>query len=125
MNVLFLTLINVNDLAEKGIYQDLMREFVKAGHKVYAVSPTERRNKKKTSLLEKEEYSVLKVKTLNIQKTNLIEKVLSTLTIQSKFTKAIKKYFKGIKFDLIIYSTPPITFGKTVKYFKKRDKAKT
>jgi glycosyltransferase involved in cell wall biosynthesis len=41
------------------------------------------------------------------------------------FIKAIKTFFYGIRFDLIIYSTPPITFGRAVKYFKKRDKAKT
>ena len=34
-------------------------------------------------------------------------------------------YFADIKFDLILYSTPPITFYKAIEYVKKRDGAKT
>ena len=125
MNILFLTLININDIEESGIYQDLIRSFIKENNNVYVVSPTERRNKQATNLISYDTHKILRVKTLNIQKTGLIEKVLSTLTIQRKFTKAIKKHLKDVKFDLIVYATPPITFSKTVKYFKKRDGATT
>ena len=45
--------------------------------------------------------------------------------IESQFLNAIKKYFADIKFDLILYPTPPITFVKVVEYVKKRDGAKT
>ena len=58
---------------------------------------------------------ILKVKTLNIQKTNVIEKGVGTLLVESQFKNAIKKHFGGIKFDLITYSTPPITFTNVVK----------
>ena len=36
-----------------------------------------------------------------------------------------KKFFSKIKFDLILYTTPPITFVSAVEYVKKRDNAKT
>jgi len=36
---------------------------------------------------------------------------------------AIKKYFSEVKFDLVLYSTPPITFSKVISYVKKRDNA--
>lgn len=43
MNILFLTVVEFDNIDEHGIYTDLLREFVKRGHKVYAVSPVERR----------------------------------------------------------------------------------
>ena len=67
-----------------------------------------------------ENVKILSVKTLNIQKTNLIEKGISTITIEYLFLFAIKKYFKDIDFDLVIYSTPPITFSKVIKYIKNK-----
>jgi glycosyltransferase involved in cell wall biosynthesis len=87
------------------------------------ISPFERRLNLKTKLNIFKQTQILNVKTLNIQKTNLIEKTLSTLTIEYFFLNAIKKYFRNIKFDLIIYSTPPITITKVINYIKKKDGA--
>lgn len=124
-NVLFLTLADIIDIKEHGIYSDLLREFVKNGHKVYIVSPTERRNNGKTELIDTELCKILKVRTGNIQKTNFIEKGISTLLLESQFENAIKKYYSNIKFDLILYSTPPITLLGAIEYVKKRDNART
>ena len=126
MNVLFLSLARINSFSDRGIYSDLARELIKNGHNVYYVCATERRNKEKTTLKSANESSfLLTVKTLNIQKTNLFEKGLGTLLITNQFKKAIKRFFKGINFDLILYPTPPITLYGVVKFFKKRDNAKT
>lgn len=125
MNVLFLTLSDFSSIEESGIYTDLMREFMRDYHKVYIVSPTERRNKKPTNLIDEGNSKILKLQIGNTQKTNLLEKGISTLTLESKFKSGIKKYFNGIKFDLVIYSTPPITLQKTVEFVKQRDNAKT
>ena len=111
-------------IEESGIYTDLMREFVKNQHKVYIISPTEKRKQQPTRLIKKDKYKILKLQIGNIQKTNLIEKGISTLTLESKFQRGIKNYFPDVKFDLVIYSTPPITLQKAVEYVKKRDNAK-
>ena len=124
-NILFLTLSNVYNIDESGIYQDLLREFARKGHKVFIVSPTERRNQEKTQLIKKDNASILRVKTGNIQKTNLIEKGIATVLLESQYISAIKKYLSDVKFDLILYSTPPITLAGAVQYIKKRDGAKT
>jgi len=121
MNVLFLTVYKFDDINVRGIYTDLMRKFTAEGHSVYIVTPTERRYKLPTTLVKQEGVSILKVRTLNFQKTNLIEKGISTLLIEFQFLKGIKKYLSEIKFDLILYSTPPITFSKTVKYLKAKN----
>jgi hypothetical protein len=125
MNVLFLSLLDFNSIAEHNIYTDLLREFVKHGHNVYAVSPVERRRNLKTYIVSDENVCILKLRIGNIQKTNVIEKGLSTLMIERQYIEGVKRYFKNIKFDLVLYPTPPITLTGVVKYIKKRDQAVT
>ena len=125
MNILFLTLIDFNTIDEPGIYQDLLREFANHGHKVFAISPVERRKNQETKLLETDKATILKLKIGNTQKTNFIEKGISTISIEPLLIAAIKKYFSDVKFDLVIYSTPPITFCNAIEFVKKRDGAKT
>ena len=42
MNVIFLTIVRIQDIEERGIYTDLMRQFRNEGHQVYIVCPVER-----------------------------------------------------------------------------------
>ena len=125
MKVLFLTLLDFSTINENGIYTDLMREFVKDGHDIFIVSPTEKRKNEPTRLIDNDKVKILKLQIGNTQKTNLIEKGISTLTLESKFKSGIKKYFDDVKFDLVLYSTPPITLQKAVEFVKYRDQAKT
>lgn len=123
MNIIFLTLLDFKSYSEHNIYCDLIREFIKNGHDVYCISPVEKRTGIETHF--EENKHLLKLKIGNTQKTNVIEKGISTLMIEPMFVSAIKKYFSNIKFDLILYSTPPITFAKVIDFIKKRDCAKT
>lgn len=125
MNILFLTLLDYSTIEESGIYTDLMREFVKNNHKVYIISPSEKRKKEKTKSLDFGDVKILKLQIGNIQKTSYIEKGISTITLESQYKAGIKKYFSDVKFDLVIYTTPPITLKKAVEFVKKRDNAKT
>lgn len=125
MKILFLTLSDFKSINERNIYTDLLRVFAKNGHFVYVISPIERKNMQKTKYIEGTNVSILKLQIGNIQKNNIIEKGISTITLESKLITGIKRYFSDITFDLIMYSTPPITFQKAVKYVKKRDHAKT
>lgn len=125
MNVLFLSLGSFDTLQERGIYTDLLREFVKHGHQIYAISPIEKRYHKKSCLIKENNATILRLQSGNIQKTNVIEKGISTIRIESIITNGIKKYFADVKFDLVLYPTPPITLVEPVKYVKKRDNAKT
>lgn len=121
MNLIFLTLSRLKGLNAGGIYADLMRKFVKEGHQVYIVTPVERREGLNTTLIEDEGAKILNVRTLNIQKTNILEKGVGTLLIERQYIKAIKKHLNGVSFDLITYSTPPITFTNVVRYLKKQN----
>lgn len=119
MKILFITLGRTVKIGVHGIYSDLMRKFYKEGHELYIVYPCERRNGLPTSLEEENGVHYLRVKTLNIQKTNVVEKGIGTILVETQFKSAIKKHFKGIHFDLILYTTPPITFPNLIGDLKK------
>ena len=121
MNIIFLTLERILSFDDTDMYSGLMRKFRNEGHKVYIVSPLERCFHQPTSYEEFEDGGLLRVKILNMQKTGIVEKGLSTLLIESQYKRAIKKYLGDISFDLITYSTPPITLIEVIKYLKKKN----
>jgi len=125
MNILFLSQASINNLESHNIYSDLLNEFIKRKHKIYIATPVERRLNEQTQLNHHNGYTILKVKTGNLQKTNIIEKGISTVTFENLFIKATKKYYYDVHFDLVLYATPPITMTKVIKYIKRKDCAKT
>lgn len=126
MKLLFLTLLNFDSIEEHNLYTDLLREFYRHGHDIYVVSPVERRYHKPTLYKDIDSRQhILKLRIGNTQKTNIVEKGISTVTLEHTFIRGIKKYMGNVKFDLILYSTPPITLQRAVAYVKKRDQAHT
>lgn len=121
MNVIFLTVSRIFNVEARGIYTDLLRKFRDEGHNVYIVYPRERRFQLPTALEEQDGIHLLGVRTLNIQKTNVVEKGIGTMLIEKQFEKAIKRHLTDVNFELILYSTPPITFTNVVKYLKGRN----
>ena len=86
-----MTLVSFESLQERNLYTDLLREFIKNGHHVYAISPVEKRQNQATHLIEEENASILRLQIGNTQKTNIIEKGISTVRIEPDFIKAIKR----------------------------------
>lgn len=125
MNILFLTTGRMDNIEQHAIYPDLLRCFRDNGHAVYTVSSYEKRSGKETELIEDRGVHMLHVKIGNLTKTNLFEKCISTILIEQQYKKAIIKYFPEIHFDLVMYSTPPITLAKVIEFVKKRDNATT
>lgn len=125
MNVLFLTMNIFTDIEMHNIYSDLMKEFIKHGHRPYIVTPREKKMAECTELVDYEDYSLLKVQIGNTSNVSLIEKGVSTVMLASLFYRAVKRELGHLKFGLILYSTPPITLAKPVKKLKKLFKCKT
>ena len=125
MNILFLTTGRMDSIEQHAIYPDLLRCFRDNGHNVYTVSSYERRTGKETELIEDHGTHMLHVKIGNLTKTNTIEKGISTVMIEKQYKTAIKRYLSNVKFDLVMYSTPPITLVKVIEYVKKRDNCKS
>ena len=122
MNILFLTMSsNMQNIEAKGIYTDLMRKFRDKGHEVYIVYPRERKLGLPTEVMYQQGIHLLGVKTLNVTKTNVLEKGIGQILLESQFKMALKQHFSEVWFDVILYSTPPITFTKVIKYTKKRN----
>ncbi len=114
----------MTDISASGIYNDLMRKFRNEGHEVYIMYPNERRTGKPTMLNHEGGVHTLGVKTLNVTRTNILEKGIGQLMLESQFCAAYKKHFGNVVFDLILYSTPPITFNKVIETVKKKSNGK-
>jgi glycosyltransferase involved in cell wall biosynthesis len=67
---------------------------------------------------------VVQIPTGKITKTNKIIKALNTFLLEYRFLNTVKTD-KDEKYDLVIYSTPPITFEKIIRFLKKRDHCST
>ena len=111
----------MQNIEAKGIYTDLMRKFRDKGHEVYIVYPRERKLGLPTEVMYQQGIHLLGVKTLNVTKTNVLEKGIGQILLESQFKMALKQHFSEVWFDVILYSTPPITFTKVIKYTKKRN----
>lgn len=126
MNILFLTIGDFDSIETRSIYSDLLRCFRNHGHNVYVIAPYEKRTGKKTELIEENGAHILHIETGDVTgASNLIRKGIAQISVEPIFINGIKRYFSNVKFDLILYSTPPITFAKVVEYVKKRDNART
>ena len=126
MNILFMTIGKMDNIEDHTIYCDLLRCFRDAGHKVYTISPYEKVTGLKTKYEKKNGVNMLHVRTGNVTgKAGLIEKGIAQLSIELVFIKAIKRYYSNVKFNLVMYSTPPITFCNVIEYVKKRDGAQS
>lgn len=126
MNILFMTASCLEGMAEHGVYTDLLRRLRDHGHAVYTLSPYEKRLNRPTACMDDQGVRMLHVQTGNLTKTaNLIERGFATLQVERIFIRAIKHYYADIRFDLVLYSTPPITLSSVVAYVKRRDHARS
>lgn len=122
MNILFLTMTSgIRNIDTSGIYTDLMREFCEEGHNVYIIFPYERRLQLSTDIQEYNNMHFLGVKTLNLTKTNSLEKGIGQILLEYQFHCALNRFWKNISFDIILYSTPPITFTKIIRNVKRKN----
>lgn len=120
MNILFLSLMKYNSILDRDIYTDLLREFIIHGHDIYLITPTDEDHQRKVE----DRCTLIKVPVGKIEKTSFIKKGINTILIGFKFKNSIKKYLNSIKFDLVLFPTPPITFVDAIQFVKKRDNAK-
>ena len=114
---------SLREVSVHDIYADLMRKFRDEGYGVYVISPRDRRFGENTRWYESDGVNFLGVKTLNLKKTNAIEKGIGQVLVETQFKFAIKHFWKDVKFDLILYSTPPVTFPKVIQHLKNANPA--
>ena len=118
MEVLFASMVSMEDFGAQSIYADLLREFASRGHQVAAMAPRERRGGLPTELSREGGVDLLRVAVGNVTKVGLVEKGLSTLAIGGQYRAAYKKHLGGGRFDLAVYATPPTTLNGFVARVK-------
>ena len=124
MTILFPTISSaIQDINNRGIYPDLIRKFVSEGHQVYVIFPSDRSGT--LTMTESGNIKLLGVPFFKITKASLLERTYAMLRISSVFSAAVERNFPDVKFDLILYSTPPVTFNRLLQKFKKKHKAFT
>lgn len=121
MNILFLTYGNICNINEHSIYLDLLRKFLNDNN-VYTISPKYGNAENK---FEDKLHQIYLDFNTGRAGSNLLKKGLSTLLTDRIYLKAVKQYFNDVEFDLVIYTTPPISFTSTISYIKKKCGAKT
>lgn len=115
MRILFFTLIKMTSMEDRGIYADMVKEFIKRGHHVDYYFPHSRNfnakgdNYSLNSILLKQKYQKI---------NNFIFKLFSYVLLDFKLSKIISKSIKT--YDLLILVTPSIFQLKIIKSFKKR-----
>ena len=114
MNILFISISSLPHISEHSISLDLIHSLQKNGNSVYIICALERKDDKETYLAEENGCKVLRVRIGNNKKANIIEKGITTLTLPNRYISAIKKYYSGVKFNLVLYPTPPVTQGRTM-----------
>lgn len=125
MNILYISISSLPHISQHSISLDLIHQLQAQGHQVYAVCAIERRDNGDTHVSQEAGCTVLRVRIGNNKKANLIEKGLTTVLQPQRYISAIKKHFSDVKFDLVLYPTPPVTQAETVAFIKKRDGAKS
>jgi len=126
MNILFLMIAFPDIKKVSNFYSDLPEKFKEKKHNVWVANLLEKKYNKATYLEEVKGINILWVRVGDWFNTNsVIKKGLTTITIANCFKRSLKKYSDKIKFDLVIYFTPPTTFVSVVQYIKKRDNSKS
>lgn len=120
MNILFLFLRHSENEKDSTLTKDISDEFHRQGHKVFVATLLERKHKRETSLKKENGYKVLRVRTGNyFDSPGKVEKGITAFTMRYSLEKAIKKYLKDEKIDLIFTHTPFISNANLINNLKK------
>jgi hypothetical protein len=95
----------------------LFDEISVRGHEVIVFRPDENKAIGNPIETKRGEGSVISVPTGRITKTGKIIKSINTALLEQRYMRAIKKYLKK-PVDLVVYSTPPITFVNLIRKLK-------
>lgn len=106
--LLFFSLFKIESIDDQGIYPDLLGQFSLNNFDIYILSPSERGDKITKRIIKKDNVTIIQVKSLKTQKTNKVEKLLSSLSLEFLFLRSYRKELINIEFDVVLFPTPTI-----------------
>ena len=118
--ILFITLARIDDINVSGIYTDLISKFVSEGYDATIICPIERRFGLNSRIINSNGVRIIQVKSLNIQKTNVLEKIASTFLLEFLLIKSFLKNCKNESYDIGLFTTPPIFITNFIKLLNKK-----
>jgi glycosyltransferase involved in cell wall biosynthesis len=118
--ILFITLARIDDINVSGIYTDLISKFVSEGYDATIICPIERRFGLNSRIINSNGVRIIQVKSLNIQKTNVLEKIVSTFLLEFILIKSFLKNCKNESYDIGLFTTPPIFITNFIKLLNKK-----
>jgi len=113
--ILFVTLARIDDINVSGIYTDLISKFVSEGYNATIICPIERRFGLNSRIIISNGVKIIQVKSLNIQKTNVLEKIVSTFLLEFLLIRSFLKNCKNESYDIGLFTTPPIFITNFIK----------
>ena len=113
--ILFVTLARIDDINVSGIYTDLISKFVSEGYDATIICPIERRFGLNSRIIISNGVKIIQVKSLNIQKTNVLEKIVSTFLLEFLLIRSFLKNCKNESYDIGLFTTPPIFITNFIK----------
>lgn len=123
MNILFLTIAK---RSSQKMVKDIINEMIARGHNIYTVCPYDVNDFVTDYFIEIEGRHYLFVRgSYPVGKVGIVKKTINLLSVDYIFQKALLKAGEGLKFDMILYLTPPITLVNTIRWAKNRYHAKT
>jgi glycosyltransferase involved in cell wall biosynthesis len=96
-----------------------MDELVKRGHSVTVCRQDETRSSGPSAFSYGKDIRIISIPTGKITQTTFFEKGVNTLLLEHRFIKKISQ-FHFASLDVLIYSTPPITFQKVISRLKSK-----
>ncbi len=111
---------NFSDISEHGIYPDLLRAFSSKGCFITVLKPVERKLNIKTNLEVKNNMHIINVRTGNLFNVSFLTKVISRAFLTFNYWRAIKRFAFQTKFDLLLYTTPPISLTPIIRKLKRK-----
>lgn len=122
MKVLFL-MFNYDDAnVSDSMYNSLVAEFIANGHEVSVVAFE--KSRRETGIYREGQAEVLRVKTMPLMNVGPVAKGIANLLMPFQYRRALRRFYDGRKFDLIITPTPPITLTGIARSLKKQNQAK-
>lgn len=118
MNVLFLLITAPNARQHGNLYADLMGEFAARGHEVFAATVLQASEGGTTHVEQLDGIQVLHVRCGDLFGVAPWRKAVTMLGLPGRFRRAIAEHFAGVRFDLVVFTTPPITFAPVVHHLK-------
>ena len=117
MHILFMSL--AYPMTGNNMYSDIVDELTNQGHFVTVCVQDEKRNSGPFNILYRKNICIISIPTGKITKTSIIRKGINTLLLEYRFLLKLSQ-FEFTSLDVLLYSTPPITFQKVITWLKKR-----